>query len=213
MHGCSRRAIRTLVVLGSCALDAAPAAAQLPFELGLGVGRNGSPPAELSDDGCAADISWAAEARPGLRLSRAVRLDGVLGYTWAPRRRCSDPLPPPTDGERTLRSVPEAGYPVWTGDVRLSIEPATPTGPIWFRVFGGYGRMLGKGIPYWVSGAGIVVGTNVETVIDFEWMWFDVPFEDDVQTFSGGALLSESTVLGEISRREFRIKAGFRFPL
>ena len=194
-----------------------PVCAQgLPLEVGIGVARNGSPPAVLSDDGCGADVGWAAEGRVGLRFSRAVRLEGNLGYHFEGGVSCADPVAPaPATGpfEDTQLMVPDAGYPFFSTDARLAFEPSSPAGRIWLRAFGGYGRMWSKDIGYWLAGGGLVYGGRLETVVDFEWNWFDVPFEETARVFQDGVLVSESMRRGSTSHSEFRIKAGLRLRL
>jgi len=206
-----------LLVLAGLSVTVAPVRAQrLPFELGIGIARNGSPPAVLSADGCAADVGWAAEGRASLRFSKAVRLEGNLGYHFESGVACTDPLgPPPAAGpfEDTQRTVPDAGYPFFSTDARLAFEPSSPAGSMWVRAFGGYGRMWSKNIGYWLAGGGLVYGGQIETVIDFEWNWFSVPFEETARVFQDGILVSESMSRGSTSHSEFRIKAGFRFRL
>ena len=151
-----------------------------------------------------------------LRFSRAVRLEGNVGYQWESGVTCADPLgPPPATGpfEDTRRTRPDAGYPFFSSDLRLAFEPSSPSGSIWLRAFGGYGRMWSKDIGYWLAGGGLVYGGGLETVVDFEWNWFDVPFEDTTRVFQNGILVSESMSRGTTLHSEFRIKAGFRFRL
>lgn len=215
MHGESIR-VRTgwvgVIVAAAAGLLSVPGAsmAQSPFEAGFGVARNSSPPSELSDMGCAADVGWAAEGRGSFRFSRAVAIEGVLGYNFEQAVRCSAPLDPPVSGERSFQTSTEAGYPFWSSDIRLAFEPSSPAGNMWLRAFGGYGRMWGKGTGYWLAGGGLVFGGNVQTVLDLEWNWFDLPFEETTQVFQNSAVVSESSTFGSTSHSEFRIKAGFR---
>jgi len=210
-----RTGLVALIAVGLLGFFALPdsLSAQSPFEAGVGVARNPSPPAVLSDDGCAADLAWTAEARGGLRISRAVRIEGLVGYNFEQNVRCSDPLATPVSGEQSLQTSPEAGYPFWSSDIRLAFEPSSPAGSFWLRGFGGYGRMWGKGIGYWLAGAGVVFGGNLETVLDLEWNWFDVPFEQTVRVFQNSVVVSETVTTGSTSQSEFRVKAGFRLRL
>ncbi|MDX1576867.1 MAG: hypothetical protein R3266_00215 [Gemmatimonadota bacterium] len=202
-----------LLALG-CSLSASPAVAQgLPLELGVGVARAGDPAADLSDDGCAADEVWTGEARGGLRFSRAVRLEATAGLHFESDVRCATPAPAPPTGpfSRTEVVSPEAGYPFLSTDARLGFEPSTPSGPVWLRAFGGYGRMWGKGIGYWLAGGGLVFGGGLQTLVELEWLWFDVPVEEVTRTFLDAVPVSETVTPREISHRTFRLKLGFRW--
>ena len=84
---------------------------------------------------------------------------------------------------------------------------------MWLRAFGGYGRMWSKDIGYWLAGAGLVFGSQLTTVLDFEWNWFDEPFVTTTQSFMDGVLVGEASVPEERSRSTFRIKAGFRWRI
>lgn len=204
-------AAAALLVLG-----APPRAeAQTGVELGLGVARNGDPAAALSDDGCAADESWAPEVRAGLRLSRAVRLEGVLAYHFEADVSCAIGKPPipPQDGEIRSVSSPEAGYPYATSDLRLAVEPARPAGAAWLRAFGGYGRMWGKGTGYWLAGGGLVFGGRVATLLELEWNWFELPADELIVTFAGGEPVSERMERRATSHADFKLRFGFRWPL
>ena len=205
-------AVLSLAVLLFGLLPRAVRGQGLPLELGVGVARNGSPTSALSEAGCAADTGWTIEGRGGLRFSRAVRLEATTGYNFDTGVSCSDPVGPPAMGpfEQNMRLRPAGGYAFLSSDARLSFEPSSPAGAVWFRVFGGYGRMWEPGVGYWLAGGGLVFGGNVETVLDFEWNWFDLPFTDTVRTFEDGVLISEQTSSGETSHSELRIKAGFR---
>ncbi len=203
--------------MGLFALAVAAAPAALPaqtIEVGAGIARGGSPPRALADDGCAVLTAWAGEGRGGLRFSRAASLEGTVAYHFASGETCGPsraPAPPTGPFEVTDRARPGSGYPFFTSDLRLAFEPSSPSGPIWLRAFGGYGRMWGPDVGYWLAGGGLVFGGQLEAVLDFEWNWFDVPFDDILRMYEDGVLISESTTSGETSHTQFRIKAGVRW--
>lgn len=207
---------RLLAALALVALVTAPPSASAqtpPIELGLGVSRISSPVQTLSDTGCAADNVWAPEAHVGFRFSRAFAVQTVSGMNFETGVKCSDPADPPATGpgEQIVLSSDASGYPFLQSDLRLAFEPSSPSGPIWLRAYGGYGRMWSKDIGYWLAGGGVVFGAKVESVIDFEWNWFDVPFDETTRTFQDGIQVSETTVARTESHRTFRLRAFFRW--
>jgi hypothetical protein len=200
-----------LVALGST--PSSTSAQTPPIELGIGVSRISSPVAKLSDTGCAADNVWAPEAHVGFRFSRAFAVQTVTGMNLETGVNCADPFEPPATGpgEQIVVSSEASGYPFLQSDLRLAFEPSSPSGPIWLRAYGGYGRMWSKDIGYWLAGGGVVFGAKVESVIDFEWNWFDVPFDRTTRTFQDGVQVSEATASGSDSHRTFRLRAFFRW--
>lgn len=204
-----------LLLLGADLALAVPALAQgLPLEFGVGVSRNSSPPPELSEQWCAADVAWAAEGRVGLRLSRSLRLEATGGYHFEGGVSCAIPdqtIPPIGPFELVERTGPEDGFPLLSTDARVSFEPSQPAGGVWFRAFGGYGRMWDVGEGYWLAGGGLVFGGPITAVLELEWNWFDLPFDETVRTFQDGILTSMTSSQGTTSHGEMRIRAGFRF--
>lgn len=182
------------------------------LEVGVGLARTQSPVAALSNAMCPADKTWAGEGRAGVRFSRVVALEGTLSYHWENAGEdCTDPVPATGPFERTTMRATEAGYPFLSTDARLAFEPSNPTGYIWFRAFGGYGRMWSKDVGYWLAGAGVVFGGQLEALLDFEWNWFDLPTETVTESYLDGALIDEQSEVSDMGHSTFRIKAGLRF--
>lgn len=184
------------------------------IEVGLGFARTQNPVPALSDAMCPAEKTWAAEGRGALRFSAAVALEGTLGYHFENAGDCVNevpPVPPTGPFEQVFDRNPDAGYPFLSTDARLAFEPSSPSGHIWLRAFGGYGRMWAKDIGYWLAGAGLVFGGRLEALLDFEWNWYDVGFETTTRRFEDGVLQEEIVTHGESSHSTFRIKAGLRW--
>lgn len=211
----SRLAFTAPVVLGAVLLAAPRAATGQAPEFGVGVARTQNPVETLSDELCPAEKTWAAEGRAGLRFSRAIALEGTVGYQWENADECANGLVPPIPDtgphERTTTDHPAAGYPFVSTDMRLAFEPSNPSGHIWFRAFGGYGRMWSKDVGYWLAGAGVVFGGQLEALLDFEWNWFDLPFVATTESYVDGVLVDERVETGDTGHSTFRIKAGLRF--
>lgn len=201
-------------LLAGAALAVPGGSAAQDLEVGLGIARTQDPVPGLSDAACPAEKTWAAEGRAALRFSAAAALEGTFGYQFENAGECEDevpPVPPTGPFEQVLMRNPEAGYPFVSTDLRLAFEPSSPGGPIWLRAFGGYGRMWGKDIGYWLAGAGLVFGGQLEALLDFEWNWFDVAFETTTRRFEDGVLTEEVVTQGEDGHSTFRIKAGVRW--
>lgn len=217
-HG-SRWASRLVILSLSSLGMAAPLHAQgasRGLELGAGVALTTDPAKVLSDTTCPADRTWATEGRIAWRFSRAVAVEGGTAIHWENAKGCTEtgppPVPPAGPHERTLREY-SGGYPFTTSDIRLALEPSSPTGSTWFRLFGGRGFMWGKDIGYWLTGGGVVFGRGLKFLLDAEWKWFDVPFESITQTFLDGNLISEEQGAGEESHTTFAVKLGIRLSL
>lgn len=209
----ARRWLAGFALLVPFATPSSAGAQTPPIELGIGVSRISSPAQTLSDTGCAADNVWTPEGHVGFRFSRAFAVQTVTGLNLETGVSCSDPADPPAagPGEQVILSSAASGYPFLQSDLRLAFEPSSPSGPIWLRAYGGYGRMWSKDIGYWLAGGGVVFGAKVESVIDFEWNWFDVPFDETTRTFQDGVQVSETTVARTDSHRTFRLRAFFRW--
>lgn len=209
------------VANGACAIAAAlalalPLQAQSPLEFGVGATRNSSPADGLSGANCAADVAWAGEGRVGLRLGSAVRLEGTAGYNFDTGVVCVDPnlgIPPTGPFDLSRREPTVSGYPFISTDARLSFEPSQPAGGVWFRAFGGYGRMWGPGVNYWLAGGGLVFGGGLATILEAEWNWFKLPFDQIDEMYQDGILTSTVTTAGSESHSELRIRAGFRLSM
>ncbi len=209
------RAVRSLALCAVLGAGTPTVASAQALEVGAGIARTQNPVKALSDAMCPAAKTWAGEGRVAYRFSRAAAIEGTVGYHWEKAGdECEDPVPPvPVSGpfERTLTESPAAGYPFVTTDARLAFEPSTPSGPIWLRAFGGYGRMWSKDIGYWLAGAGLVFGGELEAMLDFEWNWYDVPIETTAESYQDGVLVDAQTEASDMGHSTFRIKAGIRF--
>lgn len=206
------RAGAAIAVTCLLALGAPAGAAGQTLEAGVGIARTQNPVSALSDAMCPAERTWAGEGRAGVRFSRIVALEGTVAYHWeSAGEDCAEPVPGSGPFERTTMRAVEAGYPFLSTDARLAFEPSNPSGRIWFRAFGGYGRMWSKDVGYWLAGAGVVFGGQLEALLDFEWNWFDLPTETIVESYLDGALIDEQTEVSDMSHSTFRIKAGLRF--
>ena len=182
-------------------------------ELGLGISRIQNPPDALFDTSCPPSRSWSGDGRVSYRFSRAVALEGTVGYNWETGDQCviePEVVPPTGPFERATRVTP-TGFPFVTTDVRMGFEPSNPSGSIWLKAFGGYGRMWSKDIGYWLAGGGLVFGGRIESVLEFEWNWFDIPFDETTEQFLDGILVGTSEGSGETSHTTFRIRAGVRW--
>jgi hypothetical protein len=182
------------------------------LELGGGFAQVRNPPPELFESICPASRSWAGDGRIGLRFSRAFSLEGQVTHNFETGDQCvAEPEVPPDTGpfERVTRET-GAGFPYWTTDARLNFEPSSPSGNIWLKAFAGYGRIWDFDTGYWLVGGGIVFAAAIESVIEFEWNWIDVPFTETTEEFLNGALVSEETLTGHTSHSTLRIRAGFR---
>jgi hypothetical protein len=186
------------------------------LEFGVGLAMTTNPVEVLSGEICPADRTWASEGRIAWRFSRAVAIEGTTALHWEKAGDCVNGLVPPVPQvgphERTLIDYPD-GYPFTTSDVRIAFEPSSPSGSTWFRLFGGRGQMWGKGIGYWLTGAGAVFGGRMRFVLDAEWRWFDVPFDSTTESFQDGVLISQELGSGEESHSTFAVKLGVRFGL
>jgi len=181
------------------------------LEVGVGLARTQNPVASLSDEMCPAEKTWAGEGRAAVRFSQVIALEGTVAYHWENAGECvEDPVPATGPFERTSMRATEAGYPFLSTDARLAFEPSNPSGYIWFRAFGGYGRMWSKEVGYWLAGSGVVFGGQLEALLDFEWNWFDLPTETVTQSYLDGVLIDEQTEVSDMSHSTFRIKAGLR---
>jgi len=183
------------------------------IELGLGFSRVRNPPAELFDSSCPASRSWSSDGRASLRFSRAVALEGTVGYNFETGDQCRpDPVTVPRTGpfEQSSRTTP-GGFPFVTTDLRLAFEPSNPSGPIWLKAFGGYGRMWSKDIGYWLAGGGLVFGGQLQSVLELEWNWFNIPFDETTRQFLDGVQIGTSQRSGETSHNTFRVRGGFRW--
>ena len=199
------------VALG--ALLAPTALAGQGLEFGLGFSRIRNPPADLFDSSCPASHSWSSDGRASLRFSRAVALEGTVSYNWANGDQCVDDpvlVPPTGPFESTTRATP-GGFPFVTTDLRLGIEPSNPSGSMWLKAFGGYGRMWSKDIGYWLAGGGLVFGGQLQTVLELEWNWFNVPFDETTRQFMDGVEVGTSQRSGATSHNTFRVRGGIRW--
>lgn len=205
---------RGILVAGVASLVPVVAAAQ-DLEMGVGIARTQNPVQTLSTSICPAGKTWALEGRGGLRFSRIVALEGTVGYQFEKVGECADgsipPIPSTGPFQQMLTTYPEAGYPFVSTDARIAFEPSSPSGPIWLRAFGGYGRVWSKGMGYWLAGAGLVYSAEIDALLDFEWNWFDEPFDEVTRDFLDGALIGEESIRLGRSQSTFRIKAGFRW--
>lgn len=187
-------------------------AAGQTLEIGGGFAQIRNPPPELFESTCPPSRSWAGDARLGLRFSRAFSIEGQMTYDFETGDQCdAEPEPPPATGpfERVTREA-GGGFPYWTTDARLSFEPSSPSGNIWLKAFAGYGRIWDFDTGYWLAGAGVVFAATIESVIEFEWNWIDVPFTETTEDFLDGTLVSGESITGQTSHSTFRIRAGFR---
>ncbi|MFV1986471.1 MAG: hypothetical protein ACC682_04280 [Gemmatimonadota bacterium] len=185
------------------------------LELGGGLTRMTNPPPALFEPGndCPPSQSWAGEGRIAFRFSRVVSIEGTGGYNWASSDFCVLPpaaIPPSGPHSVSARTTP-GGFPFFTSDARLAFEPSSPSGPMWLRVFGGYGVMWGKDTRYWLAGGGLVLGQEIQTVIEAEWNWFDLPYDQTTLNYQDGALVSTEKTSGSTSHNTFRLRAGFRW--
>ncbi|MDX1396079.1 MAG: hypothetical protein R3195_16975 [Gemmatimonadota bacterium] len=185
------------------------------FEFGGGLAQVTNPPAELFEPGnaCPPSKSWAGEGRIAYRFSRAVSLEGTGGYNWASNQFCVlGPEPVPANGPFTVAErTNDGGFPYFSTDARLAFEPSSPSGPMWLRVFGGWGAMWSKDTQYWLAGGGLVIGGQVTTVFEAEWNWFDLPYVETLDSYQDGALVSSDSTTGQTGHTTFRIRAGFRW--
>jgi len=196
-------------VLGLAMLSPVAAAGQM-IEVGGGISQIRNPPPELFH-GCKGSRAWAADARAGLRFSRAFSLAGTFARNWGSEGDCQAFEPPDAGPFDRVTRVGTDGLPYWSTDARLNFEPSSPSGNIWLKAFGGYGRMWGPDTGYWLAGGGLVFGAAIQSVIEFEWNWFSLPYAETTQSYVDGTLISEDVVEGDASRSTFRIRAGFRW--
>ncbi|MDH3735049.1 MAG: hypothetical protein OEU54_16085 [Gemmatimonadota bacterium] len=199
-----------LVALAVLAL-ATPLTAQ-PV-VGIGLTRISNAPQALFDvDDCPGANAWSGEGVLGLRFSRIVSVETTTAYNWSNTNTCivGPPTVPPT-GEFSFSTFETpGGYPFVSSDARLVFESPDPRSSFWLRAFGGYGVMWPKSIGYWLAGGGLVFGGQLQTIIEAEWNWFSVPFDQTTLSFVDGALVSTDVTSGSRSHSMFRLRAGFR---
>lgn len=186
--------------------------AQAPL-VGFGLTRSTNAPLALFDeDDCPGATAWSGEGGIGLRFSRIASLELNAAYHWSHPNTCivGPPTIPPTGEFSYFERDTRGGYPFWSSDARLVFESPDPRTSAWLRAFGGYGRMWVKDIGYWLAGGGLVFGGRLQTIIEAEWNWYSIPFEQTTFNYVDGVLVSTDVTNGSTSHSQFRLRAGFR---
>lgn len=185
------------------------------LEFGGGFSRLKPPGPLLGADVCTGGNAWAGEGAVALRFGAISALEATTAYNWAATNDCGEgppDIPPTGDLSYTYRET-RGGYPFWSTDFRVVVESPEPHQSAWLRAFGGYGRMWSKDIGYWLAGGGLALAGRLQPILEAEWNWFSVPFDELTLNYSDGDLISTDTVSGSTSHRTFRIRAGLRWRL
>ena len=202
-----------LVVIALCGTGS-PAVAQT-FEFGGGFSRLEPPGPLLGEGVCTGGNAWTGEGVVALRLTSITAFEATGGYNWSTTDMCGDgppDIPPTGDFSYTYRET-SGGYPFWNTDFRFVVESPEPHQSAWLRAFGGYGRMWSKDIGYWLAGGGLALAGRLQPILEAEWNWFSVPFDEFTANYTDGTLVSTDTVSGSTSHTTFRIRAGLRWRL
>jgi hypothetical protein len=199
------------IVLGSVRI---PVAAQA-LEFGGGFSRLKAPDLFLGPDDCTGGNAWAGEGVIALRFTSIVALEATTAYNWSNPERCERELPTiPPSGEFSHTFQQSAGgYPFVTTDFRIMVESPEPHQSAWLRAFGGYGRMWSRNIGYWLAGGGLALAGRLTPILEAEWNWFSVPFEELTLNYVDGVLVRTDTVSGSKAENTFRVRAGLRWRL
>ncbi len=216
--GRGARTGRASVVAGLAAI--ALGAGQMPlaaqgFEFGGGFSRMKAPDLFLGPDDCTGGNAWSGEGVVALRFTSTVALEATTGYNWSNPKQCERDLPTiPPNGEFSHTFQQSAGgYSFVTTDFRIVVESPEPHQSAWLRAFGGYGRMWSRDIGYWLAGGGLALAGRLTPILEAEWNWFSVPFEELTLNYVDGVLQSTDRVSGSKAENTFRIRAGLRWRL